>query len=102
MTTRESIQFDVLFVGGGPANLAGAIRLMQLAAENGQELEVAIIDKGAAIGSRIRPPNRVMSRAPGPFIHSALAILTPMATLTSLPGNRRILIPTWRRTANWP
>jgi electron-transferring-flavoprotein dehydrogenase len=51
MTTRETIDFDVLFVGGGPANLAGAIRLMHLAAEKGRELEVAIIDKGAAIGS---------------------------------------------------
>jgi electron-transferring-flavoprotein dehydrogenase len=51
MTTHESIDFDVLFVGGGPANLAGAIRLMQMAGEKGQELEVAIIDKGAAIGS---------------------------------------------------
>ena len=51
MTTRESIEFDVLFVGGGPANLAGAIRLMQLAAEKGRELEVALIDKGAAIGA---------------------------------------------------
>lgn len=51
MTTHETIEFDVLFVGGGPANLAGAIRLMQLATEQGRELEVAIIDKGAAIGS---------------------------------------------------
>ncbi len=51
MTTHESIEFDVLFVGAGPANLAGAIRLMQLAEEKGQELEVAIIDKGAEIGS---------------------------------------------------
>lgn len=51
MTTHETIEFDVLFVGGGPANLAGAIRLMQLAAETGRELEVALIDKGAAIGS---------------------------------------------------
>ncbi len=51
MTTHETIEFDVLFVGGGPANLAGAIHLMQLAAEKGQELEVALIDKGAAIGS---------------------------------------------------
>ena len=28
---REKIDFDVLFVGGGPASLAGAIKLMQLA-----------------------------------------------------------------------
>ena len=45
-TERESIEFDVLIVGGGPAGLASAIRLMQLAQEKGQELEVALIDKG--------------------------------------------------------
>ncbi|MBW2297696.1 MAG: electron transfer flavoprotein-ubiquinone oxidoreductase [Deltaproteobacteria bacterium] len=48
---REQIPFDVLFVGGGPANLAGAIKLMALAKEKGVELEVALIEKGAEIGS---------------------------------------------------
>ncbi len=48
---RESIEFDVLFVGGGPASLAGAIKLMQLAREKGKQLEVALIEKGAEIGS---------------------------------------------------
>lgn len=48
---REKIDFDVLFVGGGPACLAGAIRLMQLAADRGLDLEVALIEKGAAIGA---------------------------------------------------
>jgi len=48
---REKIDFDVLFVGGGPAGLAGAIRLMQLAKENNLDLEVALIEKGADIGS---------------------------------------------------
>ncbi len=48
---RETIPFDVLFVGGGPANLAGAIRLMQLAREKNLELEVALIEKGSEIGS---------------------------------------------------
>ncbi len=48
---RESIDFDVLFVGGGPACLAGAVRLMQAAAEKNMELEVALIEKGAEIGS---------------------------------------------------
>ncbi|MDM8522500.1 electron transfer flavoprotein-ubiquinone oxidoreductase [Desulfococcaceae bacterium HSG8] len=50
-TERESIDFDILFVGGGPASLAGAIRLMQLANEKNIELEVALIEKGADIGS---------------------------------------------------
>ena len=48
---REQIPFDVLFVGGGPANLAGAIQLMTLAKEKGVDLEVALIEKGAEIGS---------------------------------------------------
>ncbi|QTA88357.1 electron transfer flavoprotein-ubiquinone oxidoreductase [Desulfonema magnum] len=50
-TERESIEFDILFVGGGPASLAGAIKLMQLAKEKNTELEVALIEKGADIGS---------------------------------------------------
>ena len=48
---RESMEFDVVFVGGGPASLAGAIRLMQLAKEKNMNLEVALIEKGAEIGS---------------------------------------------------
>ena len=41
---HEQIPFDVLFVGAGPANLAGAIRLMQAAKEKNLELEVALIE----------------------------------------------------------
>jgi len=48
---REQIEFDVLFVGGGPANLAGAIHLMKLAKNRGLDLEVALVEKGADIGS---------------------------------------------------
>jgi electron-transferring-flavoprotein dehydrogenase len=48
---REQIEFDVLFVGAGPANLAGAIRLMQLANDKGMDLEIALIEKGADIGA---------------------------------------------------
>jgi electron-transferring-flavoprotein dehydrogenase len=50
-TKHEQIDFDILFVGGGPASLAGAIRLMLLAKQKGITLEVAIIEKGAEIGS---------------------------------------------------
>ncbi len=48
---REKIDFDVLFVGGGPACLAGAIKLMQLAEKKNISIDVALIEKGADIGS---------------------------------------------------
>ncbi len=48
---REALEFDVLFVGGGPANLAGAIHLMQLAKDQGREIEVCLIDKAETIGA---------------------------------------------------
>ena len=51
MAERDSLEVDVLFVGAGPAGLAGAIRLMQLAKEAGKELEVLVIDKAGEIGN---------------------------------------------------
>ena len=51
MAQRDTLEVDVLFVGAGPASLAGAIRLMQLAKEAGRELEVLVIEKGGEVGN---------------------------------------------------
>ncbi len=53
MTERESMPFDVVIVGGGPAGLSAAIRLSQLAQTADQELSICVLEKGAEIGAHI-------------------------------------------------
>src|SRR5271154_3877177 len=51
MPERDSLDVDVLFVGGGPASLAGAIALRRLAAAAGRDISVMVIEKGGEIGN---------------------------------------------------
>src|SRR6059058_1507255 len=74
---RESLEMDVVFVGAGPANLSGALHLSRLIAEHDHneknenalgEIQIAVIEKGASVGSHILSGAVMDPRGPAELI----------------------------------
>ena len=66
MMKREILEVDVLFVGAGPASLAGAIQLNRLMKAKEKEIAIAVIEKGAEVDARDKygdtPLHRVVQK----------------------------------------
>jgi electron-transferring-flavoprotein dehydrogenase len=103
---REQMEYDVVIVGAGPSGLAAAIRLKQLAAADGRELGVCVVEKGSEVGAHILSGAVFEPRALNELIpdwhQKGAPLVTPAAEdrFLLLTKTRALRLPTPPQMAN--
>jgi electron-transferring-flavoprotein dehydrogenase len=101
LAERESMEFDIVIVGAGPAGLAAAIRLKQLAAQHQREVSVCIVEKGSEVGAHILSgavmDPRAMSELFPDWKEKGAPLNTPVSEdqFLFLSENGAHKVPTW-------
>ena len=100
MADRESMEYDVVIVGAGPAGLACAIRLKQLSGENNTDLSVCVVEKGSEVGAHILSGAVIEPRALNELLPNWQELDAPLHTpvkedrLLFLTEKRALRLPT--------
>ena len=96
---RESMEYDLVIVGAGPAGLSAAIRAKQAAAAEGREISVCVLEKGAEVGAHILSGAVLEPRALDELLPDWASLGAPLRTRA---GEDRFLFMTERRSFRLP
>ena len=93
------MEFDVVIVGAGPAGLAAAIRLRQLADESGRDISVCVVEKASEVGAHTLSGAILDPRGLDELMPDWRALDTPVQTQVS---EERLLFLGARSSFTWP